>query len=159
MHLREGEKILKVYHHHPTPFIFLVLKVIGSFLPFFFLLFLFKQGLSTKAFAIGQTFVFLLFALVIVYISLIYWLDKLIVTNMRTIFINWKYLTLRDEGEALLDDIQDIETKEKGIFSYFWIFDYGHVKIETASSHTIIEFVNAPDPEGIRHFIYHSKDQ
>ena len=159
MHLREGEKIVKVYHHHPTPFVFLILKTIGAFLPFFFLLFLFREGLSIKAYTIAQLFVFLLFGLVIVYVSLVFWLDKLIITNFRAVFVNWKYLTIRDEAEALLDDIQDIATKEKGIFSYFWIFDYGSVRVETASSHTIIEFINAPDPEGIRYFIYKAKDQ
>lgn len=159
MHLREGEKVTKVFHHHPTPFVLLVLKVIGSFLPFFFLLFLLKDGLSSKAFYIAELFMFLFFTLIIIYVSLVYWLDKLIITNFRVVFINWKYLTLRDEAEALLDDIQDIQTKEKGIFSYFWILDYGFLRIETASSHTTIEFADAPDPEGVRHFIYQAKDQ
>lgn len=49
MHLREGEKILRIYHHHPTPFVLNILKVIGAVLPFFFLLFLFQESLSAKA--------------------------------------------------------------------------------------------------------------
>jgi hypothetical protein len=101
--------------------------------------------------------IFALFALIIVYVALIYWLDKLIITNHRIIYIDWKYLTVRDESEALLNDIQDIQTEEKGILSTFAIFDYGLLRLDTASSYITIEFFQAPDPEGIRKFIYHVK--
>jgi len=159
MDLREGEQILKVYHHHPTPFVFDILKVILGAFPFFLLLFLFEPVFSLKWYVIAHISVFLLFSLVIVYVSLIYWLDKLIITNQRIMHIDWKYLTIRDESEALLDDIQDIQTEEKGILATFWIFDYGLVRLDTPSSYVTIEFIDAPDPEGIRKFIFHIKQQ
>ncbi len=159
MDLREGEHILKVYHHHPTPFVFDVLKVILGAFPFFFLLFLFESLFSTKTYLMLHLAVFLLFVLVIIYVSLIYWLDKLVITSERIIHIDWKYLTVRDEAEALLSDIQDIQTEEKGIFSTFWILDYGTLRLDTSSSYVTLEFFQAPDPEGIRKFIYHLKQQ
>jgi len=157
MQLREGEQILKVYHHHPTPFVFDVLKVIVGAFPFFFLIYLFQPSLSTKSFILVNLGVFLIFSLVILYISLIYWLDKVIVTNQRVIHIDWKYLTVRDEAEALLDDIQDVQTEEKGILALLWIFDYGLVRLDTPSSYVTIVFKDAPDPEGMRKFIFSIK--
>ncbi len=125
MQLREGEQIVKIVHHHPTPFVLDVLKVILGSFPFFLMLFLFNPVLSTKWSVLLHLMVFLLFTLVLIYVSLIYWLDKLIITSQRIIHIDWKYLTVRDESEAFLRDIQDIQTEEKGILSTFWIFDYG----------------------------------
>ncbi len=155
MKLGEGEQILKVFHHHPTPFVFDILKVIVGTFPFFLMLFLFQSAVSSKTYILLHLMVFLLFSLVIIYVSLIYWLDKLVITNQRVIYVNWKYLTVRDESEALLKDIQDIQTKEKGLLSVFWILDYGFVHIATASSAVTVEFLDAPDPEGLRKYIYH----
>lgn len=155
MKLGEGEQILKVFHHHPTPFVFQVLKVIVGTFPFFLMLFLFASVLSSKWNILLHLIVFMLFSIVIVYVALIYWLDKLVITNKRVVYVNWRYLTVRDESEALLKDIQDIQTKEKGILAAFWFFDYGFLKIATASSAVTVEFFDAPDPEGLRKYIYH----
>ncbi len=159
MDLREGEQILKVYHHHPTPFILDVLKVILGAFPFFLFLFMFESTMSTKAYIIAHLIVFFLFTLIMIYISLIYWLDKLIITSQRIIHIDWKYLTVRDEAEALLDDIQDVQTEERGFLAMFWVFDYGTLRLDTASSYVTMEFFDAPDPEGIRKYLYHVKQQ
>ncbi len=159
MQLREGEQIIKVFHHHPTPFVFDVLKVILGSFPFFLLLFLFTPILSLKWTVILYLMVFALFTLVLIYVALIYWLDKLIITNQRIIHIDWKYLTVRDESEAFLRDIQDVQTEEKGILSRFWIFDYGLLRLDTPSSYVTIEFLDAPDPENIRKHIFSLKQQ
>ncbi len=95
----------------------------------------------------------------LIFVALDYWLDKLVVTNQRIILINWQTLLARNESEAFLHDIQDIQTKEKGFLANFKIFDYGLFKLETASSQVTIMFDNAPDPEGIRRFVYHLRSQ
>jgi len=159
MQLREGEQILKVYHHHPTPFVFSILKVIVATLPFFLMLFWLQEALSTMWYVIAHLVVFFIFGIVVTYASLVYWLDKLIITNQRIVYIDWKYLTVRDEAEAFLTDIQDVQTNEKGVFSYFWIFDYGTLRLDTASSYVTLEFIEAPNPEEIRRFIYHVRNQ
>lgn len=157
MNLREGEHIMKVYHHHPTPFVYDVLKVIVGAFPFFLLLYFFQTTMSARNYFLANLVIFFVFSLVIVYVSLIYWLDKLIITNERVVFIDWKYLTVRSEAEALLKDIQDVQTDEKGVLAYFSVFDYGFLRLDTPSSYVTIEFHNAPDPEGIRKFIFHVK--
>ncbi|OGJ41961.1 hypothetical protein A3B60_00320 [Candidatus Peregrinibacteria bacterium RIFCSPLOWO2_01_FULL_39_12] len=159
MNLREGEQILKIYHHHPTPFVIQLLALMLGIFPFFLILFWMQGLLSTFWYVMSHIIVFLVFVLVITYFSLVFWLDKLIVTNQRVVFINWRTLTFKDESEAFLNDIQDIQSYERGIFSYFWVFDYGRIIIETASSHTTILFSDAPDPEGIRQIIYHLRQQ
>ena len=157
MELREGEKILKIYHHHPTPFVVDLLKIIAGSFPFFLLLYLFGPSMPTKTYIIAHLIVICLFTLILIYQALVYWLDRLVVTNQRVILIDWRYLTKREEHEAELHDIQDITTKEKGGLATFWMLDYGTFSLQTASHVSIIQFFDAPDPEGIRQFIYSIK--
>ncbi len=159
MELREGERILKVYHHHPTPFVFDVLKVILGTFPFLLLLMLFKPLFSHNVYIIIHLVLLFLFSLLITYVAFIYWLDKLVVTNIRIVHIDWKYLTIREESEALLKDIQDIQTMEHGFLAYFRIFDYGTLRLDTASSYITLVFTQAPSPEHIRRFIFKTKKQ
>lgn len=158
MQLREGEVIKRVYHHHPTPFVFQVIKAILATLPFFLIVFWFQEAMTTTQYFLANFVIFLIFAALMTYLSLIYWLDKLVITNLRVVHIDWKYLTVRDEQEALLNDIQDIKTHEMGLLSFFRFLDYGRIKIDTASSHVTLEFIDAPDPEGIRRYIYHIRN-
>lgn len=154
MDLREGEHILKVYRHHRTPFVIDLLKIIVGSFPFFLLLYLFGPSISAKAYFIAHVVIISLFTLVLIYQSLIYWLDKLVITNQRVVLIDWKFLTIRKEYETELIDIQDIITREKGVLAVFKWLDYGTFRLQTASHASIIEFNDAPDPEGIRQFIY-----
>lgn len=159
MKLSEGEQILRIFHHHPTPFFFDIFKVILGSFPFMFLIFLFKATMSDSVFLISNIVLLVIFSLVIIYVSLIYWLDKLVITNLRIVNVDWKYLTVRNEAEAMLVDIQDILTYEKGWLAYFKAFDYGTLKLDTSSSYTTLEFFDAPSPEEIRRFIYHVRNQ
>lgn len=155
MHLREGEQVLKVYHHHPTPFVFDIFKIIAGTFPFFLILLLFKGVLPAKWYLLAHIIIFALFGLIIIYASLLFWLDKLVVTSHRVVHVNWKYLTVHDESEVELKEISDIQTHEKGFLANFWIFDYGTFILATASSYIAIEFFDAPNPEEIRRLVYH----
>ncbi|MFA5948063.1 MAG: PH domain-containing protein [Candidatus Gracilibacteria bacterium] len=159
MDLGEGEKIIKIYHHHPTPFVYMLLKIIAGTTPFFILLFLFKEAFTIWILILLNAIVFLIFALAILYFSLTYWLDRLIITNKRVIYIDYRGLTIRDEAATYLADIQDVNTHELGILSYFKLFDFGTIKLDTPSYAITIEFHDAPDPEGIRQFIFQVKAQ
>ena len=154
MHLREGEQILKTYHHHPTPFVFQLIKAFFITIPFLLLVYIFQSVLSSKALIITLIVIFLFFLLFCIYLALIYWLDKIIVTNLRVIHVDWKYLTVKHESEVLIEDIQDIQTKENGFWSHFKFLDYGSIKIDSPSSYVTIIFTQAPNPESIRQFIY-----
>ena len=155
MELREGEYVMKVFRHHPTPYIFNLLKIIGATLPFFFLLFISQESLPGNVLFWSHFVILVFFALVVTYYSLIYWLDKLVITNYRIVYIDWKLLTQRNEAEAALSDIQDVRTRENGFLSFFKFFDYGYLRLDTASSSITLEFFDAPDPEGVRQYIYH----
>lgn len=156
MHLGEGEEIVKIYHHHPTPYIYRMLKIILATFPFLLILFVSQESFhTTSSYIIAHVVVLVFFSIVVLYVSLIYWLDKLVVTNQRVVYIDWQFLTIRKEVEALLEDIQDIATQENGFLAFFKVFDYGTIKVETASSHVTLQFNDAPDPEAIRKFIYH----
>lgn len=159
MKLREGEQILKIYHHHPTPFILNILKVIAGSFPFLLILFLFKGVFSTKGYVIANMVLIVVFILIIIYVSLIYWLDKLYITDQRIIFVNWKYLTVVKESQLEIEEIQDVQTYEKGFLSYFWFFDYGRLVLATASSYIALIFEDAPNPEELRFYIQHIKKQ
>ncbi len=128
-------------------------------IPLFMVLFVLKYLFSGMWYFIIYVLLIIIFALVVSYMSLMYWLDRLVVTNLRIVHVDWKHLTSRNESEAMLSDIQDIQTEEKGFLSYFKFFDYGTIRMDTASSYTTIEFKNAPDPEGIRRFIYQVRSQ
>lgn len=83
-----------------------------------------------------------------------YWMDRFMITDQRVIFSDYKFITVRQESQASIKDIQDITTKENGVFSRLRWLDYGLLRIETAASVSSIIFDNAPDPEGIRHYIF-----
>jgi hypothetical protein len=158
MHLRHNEKLIRIYHHHPLPFFLSVLKISFLSAPFYFLLFLFRGGMSTGTFIIAGFVITAFFLLALFYLTMIYWADRLIVTNYRVIHINWHFLTVRREYEAELQDIQDIETQEKGILSFLKFLDYGLFEIQTAASRVSIIFRDAPDPEAVKAFIFRVKD-
>lgn len=159
MMLREGEKILRTYRHHPTPFVWQIIKALALMVPLYFIIYIFTNGLFTGWAILIHVFVLIICGLVLLYLTLIYWMDKFIVTNQRVLYIDYKYLTVSEEAETFLNDIQDITTKENGLLSYFWIFDYGLITIETPASSVTIVFDDAPDPEGIRQLIFHMRTQ
>ena len=159
MELRDGENILKKYRHHPTPFIWMMIKTLFGATPFYLFLFFALPYMDVSLSIILHTVFFIIFGFVVLYLTLIYWLDVLVVTNQRIISIDYKFLTTSQTSQTFIQAIQDICTHELGILSYFRIFDYGSVIIETAASDITLVFDNAPDPEGIRQFIYHIRKQ
>lgn len=154
MHLQQQEKVLKIIHHHLMPGLIGALKIFFISLPFFLILAFLSGILSISQLALASTFLLLLFAGVIFIYFCFYYLDRLVITNLRILHIDWKGILKRVEHEASLVDIQDIKTEEKGVLSFLPFFDYGIFSLETASTKTSIVFKNAPDPEGIKRFIY-----
>jgi hypothetical protein len=155
MRLGPDEILLKTYYHHYTPYLVDLAKIFGAMLPFYFLLFLFREALTFKVLLIFNIFIVLLFGMVTLYVTLVYWLDKLVVTNKRLIYMDWKYLTIKTEYETEIKDIQDIISMERGFISMFAIFDYGTLEIKTSSNISAIVFEKAPNPNGIKKFIQH----
>lgn len=153
MKLQKDEEIVKVIHHHPFPFILQMFKAIGASFPFFFLLYLASSSISSFYLVVANLVIIFIFTIVIIYLALIYWMDKLIITNQRVVHIDWELLTLKKEYSGLLHDIQEISSQEHGILSALYLFDYGVLKLETASSKTTITFNQTPDPDGVKAFL------
>ena len=63
MNLREGEQILKIYHHHPTPFVIQLLALMLGIFPFFLILFWMQGLLSTFWYVMSHIIVFLVSAI------------------------------------------------------------------------------------------------
>lgn len=155
MKLESEENIIKTFRHHSFPFAIKVLKILAVSFPFFFVASFFRGTLDIVEFVGLLATITTIFLLIIVYTGLIYYLDRLVVTNCRVVYIDWTSLFSRKESEAEFRDIQDIETKENGVLANLRIFDYGTIRIQTASTKITIIFNDANDPEGIKHFIYH----
>jgi len=153
MKLQKDEEIVKVIHHHPFPFIIQMFKAVSASLPFFFLIYLVSTAVPFFYLVIANIAVIIIFTLVIIYLALIYWLDKMVITNQRVVHVDWELLTLKKEYSGLLLDIQEISSQEHGILSALYIFDFGTIKLETASSKTTILFTDAPDPDGVKAFL------
>ena len=157
MHLRGHEVIQKVYRRHYFPFVISVVKILAASFPFYFLLFT-AEGNMTPSFFYGMFgAITALFILVFCYVSFVYWADKLVVTNFRVIYIDWKLVNVSEEMEAEIEVIQDIHIIGKGIFSFIPFLDYGTLAIATSSSKVSIHFDNAPSPHEIKRFIFSFK--
>lgn len=122
-------------------------------LPFYVLLFfvykLLGSGWSLLLFGFLSFFVGVIIGLV----SLDFLLDKLVITNKRVVWVNWRSLFYREEHEVELIDIQDVEVQARGVLSKLPGFDYGLLVIETAASKTAIHFADCPDPDQVEHFL------
>lgn len=154
MQCQPDETKIRSFYHHPFPYLIRGLKIALVSLPFVFLALILSGSLDSGTMMMIYAGIMVLFALVIAYDALLYFLDRVVVTNKRIVYVNWKDLFNREENEANLDDIQDITTSEFGILSRLPIFDYGTFQVETAASKVAIVFEKATDPEGIKNFIY-----
>ncbi|MBD3270155.1 hypothetical protein GF376_01370 [Candidatus Peregrinibacteria bacterium] len=154
MKLQENEKILKVYHHHTYFFVLRGIKIWLASLPFLFVGYIASQFFDVISQAYIYIAIFLLFAVAHFYDFMIFYLDTLVVTNKRIVHLDWVNLFKYVETQAMLNDIQNIETQENGFMSKFEAFDFGEFILETASTRTTIHFKEAPDPEGIKYFLY-----
>lgn len=155
MKLQKNEQIVKVFHHHPTARVVRGFGIVIASFPFFFCAWFFRDLFTSPQMTMLYFGIGALNFLILLYDSVLYYLDRLVITNRRVLYIDWNGAFSNTEHEAELVDIQDIETREKGIISLISALDYGDFTLETASTHTTIHFPNAPDPEGIKHFIYH----
>ncbi len=155
MHLAKDEQAIKIYHHHLTTFLLRACVMIIVSLPFYFMAAIISGILSPANAILTYAGITVIFGLAMLYDLGLFYLDRLVITNKRVVHIDWKSALKRDEQEALIMDIQHISTQESGIFSFLPFFDFGTFKLETASTKTSVIFNDAPDPEGIKHFIYH----
>lgn len=157
MHLRGKEVIQGVYRRHYFPFVVSTVKILAASFPFYFLLFVAEESMARNVFYAMFGAITALFVFVFCYVSFVYWADKLVVTNFRVIYIDWKLVNVSEEMEAEIEVIQDIHVIGKGIFSFIPFLNYGTLAIATSSSKVSIHFENAPNPHEIKRFIFSFK--
>lgn len=131
------------------------LGVIIPSLPFYFVASFFSGLLESWVQAIIYLVITIIFGLLLLYDQTIYWMDRLIITNKRILYIDWKTAFTKSETEAEIEDIQDIKTLEAGILSALPFFNYGTISVETSSSKISIIFPEAPNPDAIKDLLYH----
>jgi hypothetical protein len=155
MKLNNEEAILKNLHHHWMTFVGRALKYVFVIPPFYLVAFIFSGLLGKVSTAWLYFGIAIFFALFMAYDLFFYYMDKLIITTRRVIHVDWKGVFRMTESEVDIEDIQDIVIREHGFIAYFSWFDYGDFLVETASTKATINFESAPDPKGIKNFIYH----
>ena len=154
MHIRDGECITKIVKRHPTPFVLRMLGVLTFAVPLYIVLYMFnKNDADAEWIFITFVFVSVFIAVLVITLAVDYLLDKLIITNKRVIWVNWRSIVKKSESEVELRDIQDVDTKDKGLLSSIPIFNYGLMQIATASSDIAITFLDCPDHNAIKHLI------
>jgi len=152
MILRKNEQVLHTVYHHFLPYVirciyFLVFASI-------FLLFIrfVVEFLPSYAFYLYLA-TFLIYLLVFLNMTFIYWLDKLIITNQRLIYINWISITNVQENEINLKSIQDIGSFEKGLVRFIPFLSHGKIVIKSSAYKNDITFEEIGKANKVRTFI------
>ncbi|MFB6226557.1 MAG: PH domain-containing protein [Candidatus Paceibacteria bacterium] len=151
-----NEEIHFILHRHPITFLkFLFFFFILASVPFalyFLLSTLFPEIVQTETiYTIGVLAgsIYYLSILLFLYTKFVdFYLDVWIVTSQKIVDIIQSHLFSRNISELDLDRIQDVTTNVSGILPT--IFDFGNLKITTASGNTNIVFKSIPDPTEVR---------
>lgn len=152
MILRKNEQVLHTVYHHFLPY---VIRCI--YFTFFSLITFVLIRFLVELFPEFVTIIYLVslvvFVLVFLYMTLIYWFDKLIITNQRLIFVNWISITNVHEREINLKDIQDIASFEKGLIRFIPFLSFGKIVIKSSAYKFDITFEEIGKANKVRTFI------
>lgn len=80
-----------------------------------------------------------------------FYLDLLIITNDRIVYVNQISIFSRSVAEMDLYQTQDVISDVKGFFPSF--FHYGDVTIQNASAVTKFHFLRIPNPDKLRQLV------
>lgn len=70
--------------------------------------------------------------------------DSMVITTQRLIDVDQRGIWSREISECLLEHIQDVRNQQKGIAAH--IFDYGTIKVQTASRDEHFELTHVRHP-------------
>jgi len=147
--LKEDEEAIRVVRIYPIAMIY---QILGSFffilLAFFLMFILLKQGWW------GVSLFVLLLSIGLIYglRNWIIWsLNGFLVTNKRIIDFDQRGFFDKSVSECSLDKIQDVSYEIKGPMQT--MFNFGTVKIQTASTNPTIEISRVQDPHKLQEII------
>ncbi|KKR09910.1 MAG: hypothetical protein UT37_C0008G0012 [Parcubacteria group bacterium GW2011_GWA2_39_18] len=165
--LNLNEKIVRTAHKHPLGVLF---KTFPYLLAMVVLLILLSFSLYLNAsqneliFALAPIFRFLISASLIVdWLALItcimleYFLTSLILTNERVIKIRQNGIFSKSIFVSDIDRIQDIKVEQNGIIAHF--YNFGTIRITTASELGEVFFKEIPDPAAFQKSIFDAVNQ
>ncbi len=152
--LKEGEEVIRVVRKHWASFVWPLCKT--------FLILLFPFLLSAFLFAnyIGIIIFFVWVSIGLGY-GLYQWVcwyfDHFIITNLRIVNIDQKTLFARTVSESGISSIQDVTYEINGLLAS--LFNYGTVKVMTASNNNLLEMAAIEKPKEVQEIIMdlHSK--
>lgn len=155
---RDNEEIIILVRRHWLTLIFSLLPMLLFLIGIIFLHFLgnqldnFFQITIDSAFrGVIESFLFMIFWLILFIIWIDYYLDVWIVTNQRIVNIEQLGLFRRRVSEMEHNKIQDVTSKVRGVFPT--LFKYGYVYIQTAGTTERFVFKQVPKPVKIRNII------
>ncbi len=149
--MREGEVVLKIVKRHYTPLLFSKIKAVIALAPLYFVVYIISISFGVEPMIIAISVLTFIASIGLTIALLDYILDKLVITNKRVIYVDWKSLLKVQEAELELRDIQNILTKQLGVLRKLKFFNYGTLEIESAASRTSILVLHCSDPDGAKH--------
>ncbi len=153
MHIASDENIIATVKRHPTPYIIALIEALVAVIPIFGVAYLVTREISRTVMVTTLGVLFFIALVGFLIATLDYILDKLIITNKRVIWIDWKSLLKKQENELQLSDIQNVKTSELGVLSNLALFRYGRFEVESAASQTSIIFRQCNDPKTTKHIM------
>ena len=154
--LKEGEEVIRVVRKHWASFIWPVVKTfLILIIPFLLSAFLFSNYIGVIIF-----FVWLSIGLGYgLYQWICWYFDHFIITNQRIVNIDQKTLFARSVSESGLSNIQDVTYEINGFLAS--LFNYGTVKVMTASNNDSLKMSAIEKPKEIQETIMdlHSKSK
>ncbi|MFA4931227.1 MAG: hypothetical protein WC570_05185 [Patescibacteria group bacterium] len=151
---QEGEEVVAIFRKHWLSFlksalIFVVLFIISVIILWYWQsapIFLLVVGLVILLVAISY----------FTHSFLIWWWDVYLLTDRRVINFDQKSIFHHVVSEADLGNIQDTTYEIEGVWQTF--FNYGRVRILTASNGQSIVFESVPSPHVVQEMIMQTKE-
>lgn len=152
---QDGEKVVEIFRKHWFSFlkpalIFLVLFIISVVILWYW------QSIPLILLIVGLV-VLLVAISYFTHSFLLWWWDVYILTDRRVINFDQKSIFHRVVSEADLGNIQDTTYEIEGVWQTF--FNYGRVKVLTASSGESVVFENVPEPHQVQEKIMQTKEK
>lgn len=155
---RDGEEIIVLVRRHWLILVFNLIPMLFFLLGIIFLHLLgnqmndfFQIYIDPNFRGVIESFLFMIFWLILFIIWVDYYLDVWIVTDQRIVNIEQLGLFRRRVSEMEHSRIQDVTSKVRGVFPT--LFKYGYVYIQTAGTTERFVFKQVPRPVEIRNII------
>ncbi len=146
--LKEGEEVVVILRKHWASFLWPILKTfIILVIPFFLVFFLFSTlwGMIVFFVWISIGFAYGLHKWITWYF------DSFVITNWRIVNIDQRGLLSRSVSETSFRNIQDVTYEIHGLMPT--AFNYGSVKVQTASSDGSLMISSIPEPKSVQDLI------